>query len=79
MQQHRLWADLLKSHLVEKDLRVLVNNKLSLSQQCSSLGAKKANSVLGSIRKSMANRLREVILTLHSALAKLHLECCVLF
>lgn len=66
-----------KSHPVEKDFRALVDNKLSLSQQCP-LGAK-ANGVLGCMRKSTASRLREVIPTLYSALAKLHLDCCAQF
>ncbi|KAJ7427590.1 hypothetical protein WISP_05740 [Willisornis vidua] len=34
MYQYRLGADLLQSSLVEKDLWVLVDNKLSISQQC---------------------------------------------
>lgn len=44
-QQHRLGADLLESISAENDLEVLVNDKLSWSQQCPC--AKKANGVLG--------------------------------
>ncbi|GAB0203191.1 mitochondrial enolase superfamily member 1 [Grus japonensis] len=74
--QYRLGVDLLGSSTAEKDLGVLVDNKLSISQRCS-LMAKKANGVLGCIQKSVASRLREVILSLYSALVRPHLEYCV--
>ncbi|GAB0203806.1 hypothetical protein GRJ2_002846200 [Grus japonensis] len=65
--QYRLGVDLLGSSSAEKDLEVLVDNKLSMSRQCA-LVAKKANGILGCIKKSVASRSREVILPLYSAL-----------
>ncbi|KAJ7422984.1 hypothetical protein BTVI_11517 [Pitangus sulphuratus] len=63
VHQHRLGADLLESSFGEKHLGVLVDKKLSLSQQCV-LVAKKASGVLGCIRKSISSSSREVILSL---------------
>ncbi|CAM4490787.1 unnamed protein product [Lepidochelys olivacea] len=62
----------------EKDLGVLVDHSMTMSRQCN-MAMKKANAVLGCIRRGISNRDKEVLVPLYKALVRPHLEYCVQF
>uniref|UniRef100_A0A803K2X2 Reverse transcriptase domain-containing protein n=1 Tax=Xenopus tropicalis TaxID=8364 RepID=A0A803K2X2_XENTR len=64
--------------IMEKELGVLVDNKLGCSKQCQAAAAR-ANKVLSCIKRGIDSREEGVILPLYRALVRPHLEYAVQF
>ncbi|XP_072178742.1 uncharacterized protein [Diadema setosum] len=73
---YHMGNDTLRVTPEEKDLGVLIHQSLKVSTQCAA-AAKKANRVLGMIKRSFQYRSREVILKLYKSLVRPHLDYCM--
>ncbi|KAF7254056.1 RNA-directed DNA polymerase from mobile element jockey [Varanus komodoensis] len=76
--KYRLGDKWLESSTCERDLGVLVDCRLNMSQQCDAV-VKRANATLGCIARSVASRSREVVLPLYMTLVRPQLRYCAQF
>ena len=60
----------------EKDLGILIQSNLKVSAQCSKV-IKRANIILGMIKRCFTCRSKNVVLKLYKSLVRPHLEYCV--
>jgi len=59
----------------EKDLRVIVSDDSKWEKQCSE-AVKKANRILGMIKRNFTDRLQSALIPLYKSLVRPHLEYC---
>ena len=62
----------------ERDLEVVVDSSMKMSTQCAA-AVKKANSMLGIIRKGIKNKTASIILSLYKSMVRPDLEYCTQF
>ena len=78
MKKYELLGKEIESVQQEKDLGVVITNDLKSSNQCIE-AVKKAQKLLGYIKRQFRTRNKETILTLYNALVRPHLEYAVQF
>uniref|UniRef100_A0A8D2L497 Reverse transcriptase domain-containing protein n=1 Tax=Varanus komodoensis TaxID=61221 RepID=A0A8D2L497_VARKO len=76
--KYRLGDKWPESSTCERDLGVLVDCRLNMSQQCDAV-VKRATTTLGCIARSVASRSRKVLLLLYTTLVRPQLEYCAQF
>jgi len=74
--KYTLEEELIESCPVEKDVGILMDESLDMSQQYA-LAAQKTNSIRGCINRAVARRLTEVNVLVYTDLMRPYLEYCI--
>ena len=74
--EYKMGPNILKKSKREKDLGIIIENSGKPSEQCAT-AVKKANSVLGMIRRNITFKSKGVIVKLYKSLVRPCLEYCV--
>ena len=78
MHSYKMGDTWLHKTTSEKDLGIVIDYKLNMSQQ-SDVTTEKANAILGCIDRNIVSKTCEVLVFLYSALVRPYLEHCVQF
>jgi ribonucleases P/MRP protein subunit RPP40 len=74
--EYKMGPSILKKSKREKDLGIIIENSGKTSEQCAT-AVKKANSVLGMIKRNITFKSKGVIVKLYKSLVRPRLEYCV--
>jgi ribonuclease P/MRP protein subunit RPP40 len=74
--EYKLGESVVKKSQKERDLGVIIDSSGKSSEQCI-LSVKKANAVLGMIKRNINFKSKEIMVRLYKALVRPHLEYCV--
>ncbi len=75
VMNYEMGGNILSKTGKEKDLGVTMNANMKVSEQCR-IAASKGNQVLGMIRRNITYKEKSLIVPLHKAIVRPHLEYC---
>ena len=78
MHSYKMGDTWLSNTTNEKDLGIVVDHELNMSQQCD-VAAKNANAVLGCIKRSIASKSHKIVVPLYLVLVRPHPDYCIQF
>ena len=73
---YEMGGTILSKTVKEKDLGVIMNANMKVSEQCR-IAASKGNQVLGMIRRNITYKEKSLIVPLYKAIVRPHLEYCI--